>query len=228
MKIFTFQKATFIIFAFLYLFITIILVNMVTPNFILGLDMRAFYTSGLMVNHGVVFNFYDFSTQYFWQKTIFPLPAIELLMPFFNPPFVALIFSPLALLPVKNAYVVFSVLNIFISLITFHLIISKVYKKAEKSKYFLSLAFILFFFPVWMTIIQGQLSFLILLGFVASWYLFKQERSFLAGVAIALLWVRPQLILLPLLFLIFKKQWRAFLGLCVASVIFCVICVYFV
>lgn len=228
MKMPEFNKITFLIFTFLCLFFTIILANKVDKNLILGLDIRAFYTSGLMINHNVTNAFYDFATQYYWQKTVFPLPTIQFLMPFFNPPFVALIFSPLALLSIKSAYIVFSALNIVVALISFYLISSQIYKDKEKAKYVLSLVFILFCFPVWMTIIQGQVSFFILLGFIAGWYCFKREKNTLAGIFLSLLWIRPQLILLPVLFLVFKKQWKAIFGLCLSTVVLGLISVYMI
>lgn len=216
------------IFAFLCLVFAIILVNKVDKNIILGLDIRAFYTSGLMINHKITNNFYDFSTQYYWQKTVFPVPKIQFLMPFFNPPFVALIFSPLALFSIKSAYVAFSIINIIIALVSFYLITSQIYKSSEKPKHVLSLVLIIFCFPAWITVFQGQFSFFALLGFVASWYCFKREKSMLAGFFLSLLWIRPQLILLPILLLILKKQWRAIFGLCLASAILGLISIYLV
>src|SRR5438034_744288 len=80
---------------------------------VIGADFRAFYTGGIMIDRNVGEQLYSLPQQFYWQQTIFPqLHDIGWLLPFMNPPFVAGIFLPFTLLPIKTAYIVWSVLQL--------------------------------------------------------------------------------------------------------------------
>lgn len=196
----------------LFVFIHIAL-SSVSLKELTGLDIRAFYTSGLMVHKGVTENLYDLTTQYHWQKTIFPLHSQNNLMPFFNPPFVALLLSPLTMLSLKNAYITLSFLNTGVILICLYFLLKENNKTTNTMQLILFLVFSFFYFPIIITIYQGQLSFFLFFSVIMSWYFFKREKHFLAGASLALLAIKPHLLLVPLILLIWKKQWRSLIAL---------------
>ena len=202
----------FTIFSILFFFLAYLLIIKTASLSLSGLDFRALYTAGIMINHGVSAGFYNLSTQFFWQNSIFNLPSKIYLMPFLNPPFIALFFSPLAELPIRTAYIFFSIANTILAIIVFYLLCSSVNKKSFVQTVTLFLFFVCFS-PVWITLLQAQWSFLLLLGFVLASYLFPKNKKFLAGLSFCLFLIRPHLLLLPVLLLVVKRQWKALLGL---------------
>ncbi len=224
MKVYFKSFYLFLFFSIAYLILGISITNTVNAKEIFKLDFRSFYTSALMIQHGISENFYNFNTQFYFQKSIFNLPNSQFLMPFLNPPYVAAIYYPFIFLSLKNAYFVFSILNIFISLISFYTLLSELYKKESNlSKYSLSLLFLLLFFPVWVTIVQTQVSFFLLLSLVGSWYFLKHKKTIASGICLSLLFIKPHLVILPLFFLIVKKQWEVIFGCFIAGLMLSII-----
>lgn len=172
------------------------------------LDFRAFYTGGMMINKGIKGNFYNLQTQYALQRLIFPgLPENKILA-FYNPPFVALLYACLTIFPIIAAYIIVGIVNMVILLICFFLL----YRYVDKKKYTSFFIFLLLFPPIYICFAQGQSSFLLLLAVTASWYFLKRNKLFLAGMSLALLAVKPHLLILPMALLIWKKQWHVMKG----------------
>lgn len=201
----------FMLFSVFFFFLAYRLISKVATLPLDGLDFRAFYTAIIMLKHGVSNNFYNLSTQFFWQNTIFNLPSKSYLMPFLNPPFIALFFVPLANLPIRYAYLFFSLINTVLAIIAFFLLTISVGKKSFVQTIVLFLFFICFS-PIWIAILQGQWSFFLLISFIAASYFFPKNKKFLAGVSFAVLLIRPNLLILPILLLIIKKQWKILTG----------------
>lgn len=183
------------------------------------LDFRAFYTGGMMINMGIKGDFYNLQTQYKLQHLIFPGLPENRILAFYNPPFVALLYSLLALFPVTVAYIIVGIVNMIILLICFILLYMNVDKKKNTSFFI----FLLLFPPIYMCFAQGQSSFLLLLAVTASWYCLKRNKLFLAGISLALLAVKPHLLILPLALLIWKKQWQVLKGSLLVIGIFAII-----
>ena len=143
-------------------------------------------------------------------------------MPFLNPPFLALFFSPLARFPISVAYIFFSIINIFLAMAAFCFLAFPTGKKSFAQTITL-FVFLIFYSPVWIALLQGQWSFLLLLSFIFASYLFSKNKKFLAGNPLSLLLIRPHLLLLPVLLLIIKRQWKMLSGLGFGIFIFTVI-----
>jgi Gpi18-like mannosyltransferase len=75
----------------------------------------------------------------------------------------------------------------------------------------------MFFSPVLIAIIAGQVTLLVLFGLVASLYLIEQEKYVWAGAALILTSPKPHLVMLVgpylLLDMAMQQQWRGWVGL---------------
>jgi len=209
---FFFYLLLFVTFSILFSFFTYQLIIKTASFSLLGFDFRALYTAVVMLNNGVHGSFYNLSTQFFWQNSIFNLPSKTDLMPFLNPPFLALFFLPLAKFPISIAYVFFSSINIFLAIVAFYFLVFPIGKKSVAQTITL-FGFFFFYFPVLITLLQGQWSFLLLLGLIFASHLFSKNKKILAGVSLSLLLIRPHLLFIPVLLFFVKQQWRMLSGL---------------
>lgn len=189
-------------------------------------DMRTFYTSAVMLRNGVKENLYNIPTIALWQKAIFHDVSHFNINPFWNPPFVAILFFPLSFISFNNAYIIFAFLNTCIILACVYIILHELYPEKQYIKALFPLIFSFFYFPILLTICQGQLSFFLLGGIVFSWYAFKHKSFFVAGIALSLLLIKPYMILIPLILLFWKKQWRTLQGVFLSTGFLIVISIF--
>jgi hypothetical protein len=178
-------------------------------NAILATDFRAYYTAARMLLGGVRSDFYSPATQLAWQQAWVPeLNGIAELNPFRNPPFVAALFAPLGLLPPEIAFVIWSAFNL--GLLCALLVLSRralavCGPRSRRRALLLSVSFL----PVVVTLMLGQVSLLLTIGLLSAWTALRSGRDGRAGLALALLLIRPQFILLPALLLVVHRRWRA-------------------
>src|SRR5579871_1127938 len=175
-------------------------------------DFRPFYTSGLMVIHGVKDDFYSYHTQFVWQKKVVQsLPSTAELMPFRNPPVFAGFFGFFALLPYLPAYSIWLFFNgALLCLLTVG-VLQLLPQQTWKEKIFVTLA-IFTYAPIFITMVQAQVSYILTVALLFGRILFLKKKDFFAGLVLSLLFIKPQYVLLPLLFLLTKRYTKAFLG----------------
>jgi len=181
-------------------------------------DYRAQYTGAAMIQNGIRSNFYSLDTQYVVQKKLFLSMQRKYLLPFLSPPPVALILSPLALLPVRQGYVVlgFTLLSVLfvISFIAYRLIyIPKKVQKLLHIEPIDLLIVIAVMMPLWLSIFNSQLSIIWTLILLTSFLLVKKNKPILSGFILAFIVLKPHLLIVPLIFFIIKKEWRIIIGM---------------
>jgi hypothetical protein len=71
------------------------------------------------------------------------------------------------------------------------------------------------FLPVWVTIVQGQISLVLVLAMLMSWRSVQASDDVQGGLWLALL--KPQFVFVPALALAWQRRWRALLGLALGS-----------
>lgn len=140
-----------------------------------------------------------------------------------NPPSLLVFLLPLAGLPFPAAKSVWLIINLTIILLATVMLI-RIYLPPDNWK--ILLAFLLFavaFPQVLVGLIMGQVVSLVFLGLVLSMLLIKREQWFLAGASLILLTVKPQLIILVLIYLLAymaqKRQYLGWLGLALAGLV---------
>lgn len=191
--------------------------------FLLSADFRAFYTAGSMLRNGQIAHLYTIQEEYKWQQTFAPeLQNLQYLMPFRNPPFVAAVFLPFAFLPYPTAYFLWTGINFGVFIYLLHVIFDLLPVKHFSTKSIIGLS-TLAFYPIWITITIGQVSLFITLAFLAAFRSIQKKELFTAGCWLALLLIKPQYLLIPIIFLVWKKQWSILSGLIFFSIILTVI-----
>ena len=179
-----------------------------------GIDFRAFYTAGKIAQRGGAL--YDLTHQFAVQRAIWPaLDVQEHLLPYFNPPFAALPLALVAFLPPVPAFVVWTILETL--LLTALLRVLAAHLSPDKPRARLAFIFCaITFVPILLALLNGQFSILLALSVAMAWKNFRDEtpRGELGGGAwLALLAIKPQLLLVPLALLLWKKRGRALLGM---------------
>ena len=154
----------------------------------LGGDFPAFYAAGRIVTTVGFNGLYDIDNQIESQKGLFP--DRKGFLPFPYPPFVALAYAPLSLLPYRIAYALNLLVNISAFLVAFVCLKKSIPELTE----FLVPVFVLSltFYPLLKANLNGQNSAITLMLFASIWRLTKENREYLAGFFMGLLLYKPQ------------------------------------
>jgi|YelNatPaOPRAMG01_1025707.scaffolds.fasta_scaffold22024_3 hypothetical protein len=149
-------------------------------------DFSSFYTAAWMVRQGLGYRLYDLGTQIRAQEVLYPNTRSKNdLLPYIHPPFEALLYLPLTYVSYRVAYAIWVIVNIFVLLAAAMLLEPHM---TELKAVWAPLPLLLFlgFFPVFIGILQGQDSVLLLLIFSLVYVCLKTKRDFSAGTVLAL------------------------------------------
>lgn len=172
------------------------------------LDFAAFFTAGRIVAAGEARDLYSIDTELTYQRPFTPgMTSPEQVLVFLNPPVVALPFALLAPLSLQTAYMIWSVVNAGVLAYLCWMIVRALPETTRRLRFRL-LAACLTFLPVWMAIIHGQLSLLLLVVVTGAWLAMDRGDDFSAGAILSLVIVKPQLLPMPLIALACQRRWR--------------------
>jgi hypothetical protein len=171
-------------------------------------DFSAFYTGWSMVIEGESGALYDIDRQLDHQRRVVPeKPADEGLLPFLNPPHMALTLAPLALLPRPAAFALWTVFQLGLAVLAGRYLL-----RLQAGEPFavrcLTLLTVLAFPPLFASFQLGQLSLwglVCLLGFTVA---LKEGRPWTTALWVVAGTVKPQLILPAWLILFALRRWR--------------------
>jgi len=121
-------------------------------------------------------------------------------------------------LPLPTAYLAWALLNTALLVQLCWLLISSLGNTDRRIR-LRALAMCLSFAPVWITIMQGQFSLILTLTLLVGWYALSQGRDLQAGLWLTLLLVRPQLVVVPGLALVWRRRWRVLVLLIVSMLV---------
>ena len=192
--------------------------NMGPERYLYNVDFRAFYSAGQMLLAGVGADFYDPITQYSWQSKFVEMSSLSQLLVFLNPPFIAAPFALVAMLPMPAAYLAWAIVNVTLLAIVCYLLVEMLADAGHHTQYAVLVLTVLFL-PVIVTLMQGQLSFLLMIGSLMSWRAFHAGKELESGLWLGLLLVKPQLALVPALVMLWQRRWRALAGLMLAGAV---------
>jgi hypothetical protein len=181
-----------------------------------------------MLNSHVRDKFYDVDTQYYWQRIAFPqLHRERDVMLFLNPPAVAVVLAPLSNLSLSSTYIVWGILNLSVLvLLGFILVHHSAEHKQEKTSLYYVLPIFLLFPPLVAALIQGQITLWLLLALFGGWFSFSRQQYMRSGLWLSLLVIRPNLLIVPILLLLLKKQWSCLFGIGIGCASFFLISIY--
>jgi hypothetical protein len=172
-------------------------------------DFFAFYAAGTLVRKGRASDLYDASALTTLERGIWPYPTgYAGYMPFLNPPSAAALLSPFSLITFGAARILWFVLSVVIALACALLITMGRTPRVRVAGIVVTLAS----FPAYQTLVEGQWSFVLLLGalvaLVAAW----RGYPWLAGIALVTLWLKPPLLLFVLIWLLLSNRRRIAAG----------------
>jgi len=176
-----------------------------------GGDFVEFYTAGRILNTYGSKRLYDFQLQDDLIHEVIP----DLSVPFVTPPYVAILFSPLARLPFRFGYLIWILVSIGLYAGAIALVL-----RIERLPPGMALLVCLAFPPFFMLVLAGGQISAIGCFILALWlYLMKRQREFLAGAALGLLLYKPTLMVFLVPALLFGRKIRTLIGFAVVGVL---------
>jgi hypothetical protein len=179
-------------------------------GYVIGGDLLTLRLAGQLVRDGDGARLYDFGLQMAAQQQAVlpePLPGLN---PFITPPFVALVFWPWSFLPQGLAFTVWTALSL--SAIGLSLYLTTRHSRLTRNHWMFGFVLSLSFFPVLEGLIAGNTSSVSLLLLTLMFLALKAGRDVEAGGLLGIQLIKPQLVVVLLVVLIYKRQWRALLG----------------
>src|SRR5450759_4604862 len=177
-----------------------------------GPDFVSFYAAARLyvLNGGSAV--YDLALQKQFELQIIPQsPDRFIVLPYFHPPYYTLLIAPLAALSYRQAYYAMAAFNVLLVAALIVLLVRNSLSIHARGS-FVAAAMIAGFFPLFVTILQGQSDLVVLVPLAAAYTAWARGRHGWAGIFSALALAKPQLLLLiPVLFLA-RRAWRALAG----------------
>ncbi len=178
----------------------------------LSSDYTSFLLAGTLIaqGHAPATQLYDVNLQRQVEQSIQAAGSVTPtadLLPFLNPPLVAALALPLNYLSPALGNLLWGGLQFLVLLLALWLLAPML---PTERRYLLWLGAFAYL-PVYQSLIQAQLSPTLLLGIVLFWRCLRAGRSadVGAGASLALLLLKPQALPLYLLYLLYRRNWRA-------------------
>jgi GT2 family glycosyltransferase len=135
-------------------------------------------------------------------------PSRFIVLPYFHPPYYTLLIAPLAYLDYRHAYYAMAAFNVVLVAALIVLLVRSSLRVHGRG-WLVAAAMIGGFFPLFVTVLQGQSDLVVLVPLAAAYAAWARGRLGMAGAFSALALAKPQLLLLiPVLF-IARRAWRA-------------------
>lgn len=175
-------------------------------------DFTIFYCAGKMLNLGLANQLYDDQLQFRIQQSFAPWVSIRKgPLPYNHPPFEALLFAPLARLPYFAAFLCWDLLNLAV-LAMLPWILRPHIAMLQRASWFWFVLASLGFFPLLMSLVQGQDTVLLLLLLVLAYIALKRRADFYAGCCLGLGVFRFHLVLPVVLVLLLCRRMKTGVG----------------
>jgi glycosyl transferase family 87/glycosyl transferase family 2 len=194
-----------------FLFWTAYWVSFVRGN-LRGPDFFSFYAAARLFVFKGGSAVYDLALQKQFELQVTGQPPDRfIVLPYFHPPYYTLLIAPLAEVSYRQAYYAMAAFNALLAVALIALLVRyslSIHGRAAA----VATAMIAGFFPLFVTILQGQSDLVVLVPLAAAYTAWAKGRHGWAGVFSALALAKPQLLLLiPVLFLA-RRAWRALAG----------------
>lgn len=183
------------------------------PGF--GLDFIAFYTAGSFVEHGRLADLYNLEAVHEFQRDLAAANHFDIgraYGPWWNPPFYALVFKPLATLPYRVASAIWIGLNLICFAFACVLLCRFLPEKIRWQTWALVPAVTMLSAPFILAISHAQNTCTSLLLLVVTVTFWRKRRALVAGLMGGMLFYKPQLAALLALVLVIDLGWRALAG----------------
>ena len=194
-----------------------------------GLDFIAFYTAGTFVRDGHADRMYDLNAVRTFQHDLAARYGVDIGQacgPWWNPPFYALVFVPLARLDYLPALAIWLAVNLACAATAIWLMTRMLPRETGWRSWALVPLLVVLSTPFIHALSHAQntcVSLLLLTGAVMLW---RSERALLAGLVGGLLFYKPQLATIVAVVMVFDLGWRAAAGFTITGVSFLAITLF--
>jgi GT2 family glycosyltransferase len=155
---------------------------------------------------------YDLALQKQYELQVIPHPPDQfVVLPYYHPPYYTLLIAPLAFLDYRGAYYAMAALNVVLAAVLIVLLVRSSERIHGRAKW-VAAALIAGFFPLFVTVLQGQSDLVVLVPLAAAYTAWARGRLGWAGVFSGLALAKPQLLLLVPVLFIARRAWRALAG----------------
>jgi len=177
-----------------------------------GPDFFSFYSAARLYAQMGGSAVYDLGLQKQFELQVTGQAADRfIVLPYFHPPYYTLLIAPLAALSYRDAYYAMAAFNVLLAIVLVAILIRYSLSIHGRGA-IVAAAMIAGFFPLFVTVLQGQSDLVVLVPLAAAYTAWARGRHGWAGVFSALALSKPQLLLLiPVLFLA-RRSWRALAG----------------
>jgi hypothetical protein len=185
--------------------------NLVRGN-LQGPDFVSFYAAARLYVLKGGSAVYDLALQKQFELQIIPQsPDRFIVLPYFHPPYYTLLIAALAELSYRQAYYAMAAFNVLLT-VALIVVLARSSLSVHGRAAIVAAALIAGFFPLFVTVLQGQSDLVVLVPLAAAYVAWARGRHGWAGIFTALALAKPQLLLLiPVLF-IARRAWRALAG----------------
>ncbi len=179
------------------------------PGLISRTDFVGFITGARVIKTDFRTSIYDVGVQTAFQEDVIKKRGVEGLIPFRNPPTLALFFIPFTYMPLSTSYKVFAIVNVLSLFLAINLL-TKFFNFSLPSL-FLLIGFT--YLPSIYAIVNGQVTIFLFIVFIFILNSLRKGKFFLAGLLTAFLFNKPQyLIFVPFAFFLSKNKFSFFKG----------------
>ena len=172
-------------------------------------DFTSFYTASIMVWEVHGDKLYDFSTQTAYQRAILGGKSFkDGLLPFINPPHIAMILAPLAHLSLNQSYYLWAVVQVFMLALLLRQI-RRWYTTWIGIDRALAISSVLAFLPLFINLLQGTFGLTITVAMLGLFLSMRAQRIWSSGIWLIVSSIKPQLMLIPTIMLWGQRHWRS-------------------
>src|SRR2546428_1906075 len=155
---------------------------------------------------------YDLALQKQYELQVIPhAPDQFIVLPYFHPPSYTLLIAPLAFLDYRGAYYAMAAFNVVLAA-GLVVLLGRGRERVHRRAAVVGAALIGGFFPLFVTVLQGQADLVVLVPLAAAYTAWARGRLGWAGVFTGLALAKPQLLLLVPVLFVTRRAWRALAG----------------
>ena len=150
-------------------------------------DFSSFYAAAVILHDGHGYELYDDRVQDAVQRSFFPIGMQRRgsILPFYHPPFEALVFIPFASLPYIGAYRVWFGINLILTIAAL-ILLRRNFVILGGAPFYLWVLAGLGFYPLFIALMQGQDSILIVLFYAMAFVAFRRGSELREGACVGL------------------------------------------
>jgi len=184
-----------------------------------GGDYSCFYIAGTILNKYSPDRLYDFHLQAVLLHDLLPGITVTNELPFINPPFFALLFRPLSLLPFTLSFYTWSLVSISLYVSGF-LLIRKTLDSIPHDASTIALLLALSFEPFLMeSVVGGNTSAFGFFAIALALFLDRKGKAILSGMALGLCLYKPTYLLLILPMFVFARHIKLLYGFIICGIL---------